>query len=239
MSPQKFILHPLSEWFPGLYPWHSSQRNSPVVCYFSMVVLKILKLNFFYWLNCSFQLPNFFNPLDSKLQTCTIFISCHKSPMLFLKKNVSSCHLSFHFPCFPVPHPFHLSPRSLFQEPPLLVFLSIFSCVHRDQIDLSKTLALIWSFRLCPSWLRGKFIGSLWVLRNISCGESIEFNFHFKNWAKGNLSHQRKTCFLGNCLFEDYLKHVFLDSLDEGELAEASLKVAAGGGVREPREAPL
>lgn len=68
-------------------------------------------------------------------------------------------------------------------------------------------------------------------LRNIiSCGESIEFKFHFKNCAKGNLSHQRKTCFLDSCLFEDYLKLLinlfedylcFLrDSLDEGKLAK-------------------
>ncbi|CAK6435259.1 unnamed protein product [Pipistrellus nathusii] len=66
-------------------------------------------------------------------------------------------------------------------------------------------------------------------LRNIiSCGESIEFKFHFKNCAKGNLSHQRKTCFLGSCLFEDYF--CFLrDSLDEGKLAKASLKPRAPG----------
>lgn len=92
--------------------------------------------------------------------------------MLFKQKNVSSCSLSFHFPCFPVPHPFHLSPGSLFQEPPLLVFLSIFSCVHRDQIDLSKTLALIRSFCLCPSWLRGKFIGSF-VFRALQMGAAL------------------------------------------------------------------
>lgn len=92
-------------------------------------------------------------------------------------------------------------------------------------------------------------------LRNIiSCGESIEFKFHFKNCAKGNLSHQRKICFLGSCLSEDYLKLLinlfedylcFLrDSLDEGKLAKASLKpqeLGAGGGELQGarRGAPL
>lgn len=114
------------------YPWRSSQRNSPVVC-FQHGCPKNSKI-------VPFQLPNFSNSLNSKLQTYTIFISCHKSPVV-LKKSPAAI---FPFSCFPVPHPFHLSQISFRSHP--YWFPVHLLCVHRDQIGLSKTLALIGSF---------------------------------------------------------------------------------------------
>lgn len=137
LSPQKFTLHPLSDsqvFILGLLPkkqsccvlfQHGCPKNSKtdffllIKLFLSTAQLILLTPNYKH---------NFY--LVTKIQ-CFLFF---KSLLYELP--------SFHFPCFPAPHPFHLSPRSFFQEPPLLVFLSIFS-VCRDQVDLSKTLALI------------------------------------------------------------------------------------------------
>lgn len=103
-----------------------------------------------------------------------------------------------------------------FHLPSRVTFLSTSGVLAKVFFVQDIGLRLNWSLTQ-PFWLlfhkeESRKVGSIvdstqfhffLSLRNIiSCGESIEFKFHFKNCTEGNLSHQRKTCYLGSCLFE-------------------------------------
>lgn len=68
----------------------------------------------------------------------------------------------------------------------------------------------------------GVHVASLFepLSRMISCVKEYSFKFHFRNCTERNLPHQRKSCLLGHCRFEDRLLELCFprDCLDEGEL---------------------
>lgn len=106
----------------------------------NMVVLKILKLNFFYWLNCPFQLPHFFNPLDSKLQTYHFYLV---TKILCFKKKKSQAAIFLSIFLASLSHTHSPLPQISVSGATFIGFpVHLLLCAW-DQIALSETLA--WS----------------------------------------------------------------------------------------------